>query len=281
MLPFGRMIEYGNSIPIKNGGIRTEVLLGQTNPSARYSFGYTSYDNYGYIYGGAILGNAYNNEFWRYNFSTNVFDQLPSGILSTHGSALCYHNNKIYMFGGYTGSVSNRFFVYDIISNTWSENTTSINKPSGRHHSRFIDGSNGKLYLYGSDNGSELYSYEVSTDSWIQLSNSPVVNNLAGDMCSDGQNLYTNDCIYNIGTNTWLRINSSMGRMTYSTYDKNIYCVSGGILQRYNSSNNIWETVGNNISNSISRGSLYSYNNELYYLYGFSNAPTNKIYKFL
>lgn len=108
MFPLTRMLEYGNIRKDNNTGTRTQIFP-SISPSARFSFGYTSLDNYCYMYGGAVLGNDYNNEFWRFNMVTETWEQLASGVLAMHGSGLAGYNGKIYMFGGYTGTLQNRF----------------------------------------------------------------------------------------------------------------------------------------------------------------------------
>lgn len=262
MIPFARMLEYGNIVSvINNMGTRT-LITPSPSPTARFSFGYTTLGNSAYLYGGAVVGSDYNNEFWRFDSTTETWTQLQSGLLSMHGSGLAAYNGKVYMFGGHTGTTVNRFFIYDIESNTWTENTTSINPPTARHHCRFVSTGNGKLYLWGSLNGSELYSYDIASNTWVKLASSTIQNSLAGDMATDGTNLYcsgTSNQKYNISTGTWSSMGALEGRMTYSTIESRLYCVNSERLYQYSTGLNSWVQVGDNSSIGISRGALYSF----------------------
>lgn len=284
MLPFSRLLKYGNVRKDNNTGTRTQIFPA-VSPSARFSFGYTSLDGYGYMYGGAVVGNDYNNEFWRFNTSTEVWEQLPSGTLAMHGSGLAGYNGKIYMFGGYTGSMQNRFFIYDISSSTWTENTTSINKPSARHHCRFVSTGNGKLYLWGSNGGSQLFSYDIASDTWTTLTSSSITNSLAGDMTTDGLYLYCQGSSgqkFLISSGTWSTMSSREGRMTYNRYNDAIYCVNNQRLYQYNKSTNVWAEVGLNTSIGLSRGAIYTSTDgvKVYSTYGYSTSPSNSQYRF-
>lgn len=284
MFPLTRMLEYGNIRKDNNTGTRIQISP-SVSPSARFSFGYTSLDNYCYMYGGAVLGNDYNNEFWRFNTVTETWEQLASGVLAMHGSGLAGYNGKIYMFGGYTGTLQNRFFVYDILSNTWSENTTSINVPSARHHCRFVSTNNGKLYLWGSNGGSQLFSYDIASNTWSTLTSSAITNTLAGDMTTDGQYLYCQGSSgqkFLISNGTWSYISALEGRMTYNSYNSAIYCVNSERLYKYNTTANTWSEVGSNTSIGISRGALYTSSDgvKVYSMYGYSTSPSNSQYRF-
>ncbi|AMM44113.1 kelch-like protein [Pectobacterium phage vB_PcaM_CBB] len=284
MLPFPRLIEYGNIRKENNTGTRIQISP-TISPSARFSFGYTSLDNYGYMYGGAVVGSDYNNEFWRFDTRTETWEPLANGTLAMHGSGLAGYNGKIYMFGGYTGSMQNRFFIYDISSNTWSENTTSTNKPSARHHCRFVSTNNGKLYLWGSDGGSQLFSYDIASNAWTTLTSSSITNSLAGDMTTDGNYLYCQGSSgqkFLISTGTWSSMASMQGRMTYNEYNDAIYCVNAERLYKYSISTNTWSQVGFNTSVGISRGALYTSLDgvKVYSMYGYSTSPINSQYRF-
>ena len=286
MIPFSRMIKYGNIAVEINTGTRT-LITPSPSPTARYSFGYATLGDYAYLYGGAVVGSGYNNEFWKFDSTTETWTQLSSGVLSMHGSGLAAYDGKVYMFGGNTGSLTNRFFVYDIASDTWTENTTSINKPTARHHCRFVSTGDGKLYLWGSDGGSELYSYNINTNTWLKLTSSTIQNSVAGDMTTDGTYLYcsgTANQRYNISTGTWSTMAALVGRMTYSLNDNQLYCVNNERLYKYQSSSNSWIQVGNNSSIGIVRGALYSFNSSSKVLSVFgllSSTPSSSQYKFI
>ena len=285
MLPFARMLEYGNAIPDTNKGVRTQIVS-DPSPSARYSFGYTSFNGIGYFYGGATAGAVYTNDFWKFDTSTEKFTQLQNGLLSMHGSALAGYGNKIYMFGGNSGSLQRRFFVYDIGTDTWTENTTSINVPTARHHCRMVSTSDAKLYLWGSNGGSELFMYDIGTDTWTKLASSSITNEVNGDMVTDGTYLYcqgSNGQKYSLSSGTWSPMASMIGRMVYNPYNSAIYCVNNERLYMYNKTHNTWTEVGLNTSIGISRGALYTSDNSprVYSTYGYRTSPTDVIYRFI
>lgn len=285
MIPIPRMVQYGNTAAPSNLGTRIQITPNPA-PTARFSFGYTSLNSYAYLYGGAVVGSDYNNEFWRFDTSTETWTQLQSGVLAMHGCGLAGYNGKIYMFGGYTGTLQNRFFIYDIASNTWTENTTSINVPSARHHCRFVSTGDGKLYLWGSLNGSQLFSYDIASNTWTTLASSSITNSLAGDMTTDGTYLYCEGSAgqkYTISTNTWSSIASLEGRMTYSSVENRIYCINNERLYRYNIPTNTWVEVGTNTNIGIARGALYpSGTAKIFSSYGASGTTAiNNQYKFV
>lgn len=277
MIPFARLLKYGNNAIISNSGTRT-LITPVPSPTARFSFGYTSLGTDAYLYGGAVVGSDYNNEFWKFDGTTETWTQLQSGLLSMHGSGLAAYNGKVYMFGGYTGSLINRFFVYDIASNTWGENTTSINPPTARHHCRFVSTGDGKLYLWGSLNGSELYSYDIASNTWVKLTSSTIQNSLAGDMTTDGTYLYcsgTSNQRYNISTATWSTMAALEGRMTYNPIDGRVYCVNSERLYRYDGTLNAWVQVGDNSAIGISRGAVYTFSNSTKVISAYGSMGTS------
>lgn len=89
-----------------------------------------------------------------------------------------HYNGKLYLFGGRVGSTtaqgSNRLFVYDIQSNSWTEITTSISKPTGRYFHASALSPNG-FYSYGGREATtntiltHLLEYNVSSNTWISL----------------------------------------------------------------------------------------------------------------
>lgn len=100
---------------------------------------------------------------------------IPVGV---YLHTLEHHNGKLYLFGGRVGATgsqsSNRLFVYDIQSNSWTEITTSVNKPTGRYFHTSAPSPNG-FYSYGGREVTtnvyldQLLEYDISANSWKTL----------------------------------------------------------------------------------------------------------------
>ncbi|WEM33569.1 hypothetical protein EJP02_508 [Escherichia phage EJP2] len=288
MLPFVRMLEYGNVAEVfaTNRGIRSAFTTSPV-PPAKNNFGYT-YDaksNTAYIFGGiqnAVMGD---NQLWSFNLSTRTWLQLANAPVSTFGSALCFYEGKIYLFGG-TGNGANNFYVYNISTNTWILNTNSIGKPNQLAYSKMITAGD-KIYLWGSPTNNSLYSYTPSTNTWASLGTSDGTNNNGGgDMCTDGTYIYiTGQGVstaqkYHIQSAVWSNIagvgGSNPSKIIYNTYDKQIYAVSFGALNllRYDQEQNEWIALAVNSTLSSSTGALFGSNNspEIFYVLGFDNG---------
>ena len=286
MLPFTRIAQFGNRVlPTINGNFS---LVNSTGSKA-YSFGST-HDNGTKLYmlDGYSTSNV--NSFEVYDTSTNIMSSLSTaGLSARHGAGLVYWNNKIYMFGGNTGSVTADFYVYDVQTNVWTANTTSTNKPSARHHCRFIAADSGVLYLWGSDNGGQFFSYNITTNAWTTLSTSPFANTIIGDMCTDGTDLYASTSNsnalmkYTVSTGLWSTLNTGSGvagRLCY--VNDAVHCISNSALYKFNLQTNQWVTINNSLPN-VSRGALLTNNrvsSTIYSVFGLLNgSATSNVYK--
>jgi len=295
MFPISIISQYGNKIEkINIVGIRS-LYTTTTVPSPRNIFGYTydSTTNIAYVCGGYNNSAVY-NDLWSFNLITREWKLLSNAPVSTYGSALCAYMGNIYLFGGITnnqGAVNNNFYVYNITTNTWSQNATSIGKPAQSTYSKLVSAGDGNLYLWGSPGTSNLYSYNISTNTWKALTASTIANNSTGDMCTDGSYLYCQGSAgqkYNISTGQWSTIplyGSIAGRMVYNYYDSNIYCISNNVMNlgKYDSSTNTWSTLYVNSTITGSTGSLFPSNNknEIFYVLGYEGSSrTNKQYVF-
>ncbi len=58
--------------------------------------------------------------FAKYNIAGNSWASKTNISPATGGGCLGLYNNRIYMFGGYRYSVTNKVSLYDIASDTWS-----------------------------------------------------------------------------------------------------------------------------------------------------------------
>jgi len=100
------------------------VSLGANNPVARKAAGSAVWENNIYTFGGCIDPNnedeisSYTNSLYLYNVSLNSWTELASmpEAKESRGEII---NNKLYVVGGYNGSVSNKIDVYNISTNQW------------------------------------------------------------------------------------------------------------------------------------------------------------------
>ena len=66
-------------------------------------------------------------------------------------SAMDLANNRMYMYGGISGSTYGDTWYYDLVANTWTQfNDGSGTSPTIRStHSMVLDTANGRLYIFG------------------------------------------------------------------------------------------------------------------------------------
>lgn len=123
-----------------------------------------------YIFGG--WGAApYENDLYVYDPAGNTVATLaPIGVLpsSRRQCSLIAYNNKMYVFGGDTGtsSCANDLWVYDPAANTWSELFPDGLSPKNRF-SASGDVINGKIYIFGGSFNGDAISGFYFNDMWI------------------------------------------------------------------------------------------------------------------
>ena len=102
--------------------IETNILtnLGITNPFTYFGSGECFYNN-GDIY---LMGNtnlANSSTCYKFNLTSKVFTKLTNIPYSCFGAVMCLVNNKIYIFGGGDDNNRYKFYIYDIETDTYSE----------------------------------------------------------------------------------------------------------------------------------------------------------------
>lgn len=141
----------------------------------------------------------YDNLFVRYDGETGAATPMasaPAGFYT--GSSMSYNSTtqKIYAIAG---SYNRNLYVYDIATDTWSEETADIPPVASNVGSAL--GYDGSRYLYwtsGNSNGFYRYDTQASAGSrWTQLANTPAAIAGGGDI------VYLNGYIYALrGSNT-------------------------------------------------------------------------------
>jgi N-acetylneuraminic acid mutarotase len=280
-----------------------------------------------YLGGWYTFGDKYNYPFVIYD--TNPSNSNPwtinhncpphlkpavSPSLGHAGLSANLINGKIYIFGGAnieTGpaaSYLNKFYEYDIISDTWQEITTDTGRPGPRawHTSVTIDN---KIYIWGGklsaqiptpidESYDNLYVYNPATKIWNEIINNDPGKPLArhfhaatsynnkmyifGGSASD-KSLY----IYDISTNTWSNISPVISKSPEElegsqmlVSNKKLYIFGGATgvanpvdsnIYVFNLTSNTWEEPITNITltNLVPRAwHTFIQHNELIYIFG-------------
>src|ERR1043166_3025562 len=108
---------------------------------------------------------------YRYDPVANSWSALADAPVAFADAGVAYDSrtNKVYVFGGYNGSVLDTTQIYDIASNTWS---TGAPMPVGHYFAAaaYYSG-NGKIYVMGGFNTSfledtETYEYDPVANTW-------------------------------------------------------------------------------------------------------------------
>lgn len=128
----------------------------------------------------------YSNNFSRYDTVTGevvMLDNLPSGSMYGHNLQYNSVNNKIY----YVATLWQKFFVYDIATNTWSEDDDPPALSNQYGTTLTFDG---ERYMYWTrGGGSEFYRYDYLSESgsrWSTMANIPRAGNTASLVYKDG-----------------------------------------------------------------------------------------------
>ncbi len=273
----------GNSQLVWKYDIATDYWQIPTSGLFGKNFYGSSYDMPSY--GGSIIrgdgdylyltkGN-YSNNFVRYNKVTGEIinlSPLPSG--SMFGQNIEYNsvNNKIYFVSSYW----QKLFVYDIATNTWSEDDNPPALPNQYGSTLTFDGSR---YLYWTrGGGSSFYRYDYLANSgsrWSTMANIPYAGNSASLVYKDGYIYATRGDAtlsfyrYDVAANTWSDpLVADLPSTTYRAYygaaladgrDGYLYFVKGENsyhFLRYSIANNTWEVMPRLPANVTSGGGM-------------------------
>ena len=184
---------------------------------------------------------------------------LPSALASP-GSAV--FNNKIYLFGGYTGSYLNTVSVYDPAASVWSAKTPM---PTARQFSAAVV-LNGKIHVLGGSNANARLAaheiYDPVSDTWqtgaplpagVEAPGAVAYNNqifvIGG---SNGSNNLTTNYVYDDASASWTTkapLPTGVTQAGVAAIGATIYVMGGfssngvvGLNQVYDISSNTWTT---------------------------------------
>jgi len=141
-------------------------------PPARMAHAAVIKDNYMYIYGG-FDGANYLDDFWRYNFETNTWENLNTSAGKRTEHVMFVYNDEIYIAGGAYHDGTNHYFYTDIQKfngSEWELITDGNPRPTTASS---VTIHNDKLYILGGYDLSNTYSnfivYDFSENTFTEV----------------------------------------------------------------------------------------------------------------
>jgi len=250
-------------------GIFGKNFYGSTYDSPSYGGAVIKGDgNYLYLTRGAAA-----NDFSRYNTVTGevaYLSPLPSG--SNYGQNIVYNsaNNKIY----FTSTLWQKFFVYDIATNTWSED--DVPPVIANQYGNMLTFDGGRYIYWTRGGGTGFYRFDYLANSgsrWTTMANIPYAGNGATQVYKDGF-IYSmrGDATlsfyrYNVALNTWSDpLVADLPSATYRGYyggsladggDGNLYFARGensNHYLRYSIASNTWSVLSSVVPAQVYAG---------------------------
>lgn len=286
---------------IPNRGLFSREYLGTSYLNANYGADILKGDEDNFY----ILRGNFSDEFIKWNSATGTSTPLATAPVGTYtGSSLVYDStaNKIYLTGGI---YVQKFYVYDIATNVWSEETSDpppINTDYGT--SMVYDGSR-YIYMNRGGTGTQFYRFDTQGSSgtkWSALTASPAGLGYGAELARDGNYLYTlrgqnvaNNPFYryDITANAWS--DPAVADLTTTVYndgfltnggDGYLYAARGGNFFdffKYSIIENTWTTLPNSPARISAGGSAESNGtNKIFMLTGGgTNSFQDSIYTYI
>ena len=180
----------------------TEMNILSTKPSARWrhSMVYDSTHKVVVLFGG-FDGGGFDDETWIYNYTDNTWTNMTISLnkpSARWGHSMVYDSthDRVMLFGGdATDGYSDEVWIYDYVTNTWTNKTTLSTKPSARYgHSMAYDSTHDRVIFFG---GYEMWDF--NNETWESSIQEDYYQN--GKYCSSIKDLNE---IYKItGNMTW------------------------------------------------------------------------------
>jgi len=275
----------------------------------------TGNDNNIYVFGGIDSGKVLTES---YVFKVSIgypgewIPIAPMPIVG-YGVASCVANDgRFFFFGGARSELfqNNTIQIYDTTSDSW--NITTPDMPSGisiadSYMSCAVDNSTGLMYLTGGTfNGSRFLSYNVSSNSISNISNSSLAFHLKahGSFVANNSNLYlfggfdlvtgsysSLTYIYDIAYGNWSmggNMTQAVDRFGYATDGIRFYVIGGygfsgyfEYTQVYNISKNTWAVNNGTVfPKGIEYNAALYVNGSLYFIGGKQNNSVSSAVRF-
>ena len=172
------------------------VSAGTPIPTGRRAAGSTIVDGKIYVAGGQTDA-GYTSNFEVYDVATNSWSSLSPILVATE-TELTSYNNKIYMVGGYNGTIQDKVYEYDIATDTWQEIST-MPHPTSAHKLAVYQGNIFSIGDYVDLN--RIMKYNIENNTWTEYS-----SNLIGRRHASAAIL--NNRLYYVAGNSYLNSRS-------------------------------------------------------------------------
>lgn len=252
-----------NSWLIPNRGIFGTEFQGTNYISPNYGADIVKGDN-NYFY--LIRGN-YSDDFIRWNSETGATVELTNApVGTTVGSSLVYDNtnDRIYLTGG---AYLQKFFYYDIATDTWSEESADPPPIDTNYGTSMVYDGSQYIYMNRGAATTNFYRFDTQGTSgakWTTLTSPPAGLGYGAELLLNGgyiyslrgQNVANNPFYrYDIGANTWS--DPAVADLNVTIYndgfladggDGNFYAARGAndtSFFKYSVSDNTWTTLDN------------------------------------
>lgn len=251
MIPFARIVKYGNEIKLGFRGIFGDVPPpgGYANPAQNRSFSTSSGSKIYTIGGNTDAG--YTGNLVEYDPVKNEYKLINATPITSYPSIPCYANGYVYILYFPTTAGQPRLRRVDVSS---GESVEMGAVPFNGWCTGFVVGSNPDILYTINKTTYRLQSYAISTNQWRVQGTASF-----GTYTSDTI-LHSDGYIYMLGGNVFKRMDrfgSSVVDLSpaasyppfsgfYSSIfkiDDYIYAYSYSILQRYDIAKNRWEFV--------------------------------------
>lgn len=185
-------------IDLNDGSI--EIL--SDNPQPSRAAGVATWENKIYSFGGTLQPNQYSNKLFEFNPQNDTWNELTEIPFAgeTKGEIV---NGKLYVIGGFNGTISSQIDVYNLSTDVWESNFMIPNGISA--HATALIGS--KIYLVGDFvNLTSLACFNTDDNSFQSLTSNL---NERRHCAAEG----VGDNLFAIGGNTMSSIQSSISNV--------------------------------------------------------------------
>lgn len=252
-----------------------------------------------------ITRGVYSDDFIRWDSSTGMTTRLSNTPVGNYlGSSMVYdsEDNKIYL----SGSVYlQKFFVYDIATNTWSEEADDPPPIATNYGSSMVYDGSRYIYLARGGNNNAFYRFDTEASSgnkWSSLSNITAAIGYGAELLLQdnyiytlrGQNVANNPFYrYDIAADTWsdpdvanLSIDVYQGGFLADGGDGNFYAARGENdtdFYKYSVADDTWTTLDDTPARIYQGGSAESNgDNKIYLLTGSgTNSYQDGVYTYV
>ncbi|WP_400078983.1 kelch repeat-containing protein [Winogradskyella sp. R77965] len=181
---------FNDAIEVVDTSTGTVSNTGLVNPEPAAAAGVSVDGNIVYSFGGSIA-TGYSNKLYAFNTATLTLTELGTMpvALETKGEVV---NGKLYVIGGFNGSVSDKIYVYDIATDAWTDEYTL---PQGLSANATAVVGN-KIYVVGDFSDQNFTGYfDTATNTFTETS-----SNLINRRHASAEGV--NDELYVMGGNT-------------------------------------------------------------------------------